>query len=224
MDGESFGRQARTPAMTAVGDMYAYKVPSTATIGQDQMNRVSVLGTKTVPVKRDYAVRIPSLSSWGFMGGNEATLPHVSATLSISFVNDEASNLGVPLPSGAVRVYEKDAEGQDRYTGAATIADTPKKEHVSLTLANAFDVYAEYRVLNSKKLDKHTIRKSVETVIYNEKKRAVDVRVVQEFDGRWTPVSQTEPGRKLDGSTMQWIIHVEPGGLKKLENTIDMRV
>ena len=216
--------RTRTPAMTAVGDMYAYKVPSTATIGQDQMNRVSVLGTKTVPVKRDYAIRIPTLSAWGYYGGEQVTTPHVSATLSISFVNDAASNLGVPLPSGAVRVYEKDNDGQDRYTGAATIADTPKKEHVSLTLANAFDVYGEYRVVSSKKLDKHTVRKSLETIIHNEKKRAVDVRVVQEFDGRWTTVSETDKGRKLDASTSEWIIHVEPGGLKKLENTIDMRV
>jgi len=221
---DSMRRQiAKRDVAVAVGDLYAYKIPSTATIGQDQMNRVSMLGTRSVPIKRDYAIRIPNLSSWGFGYDGGQTIPHVTATLSLSFVNDEASSLGMPLPAGSIRVYEKDETGQPRYTGAASIADTPKKEHINVTLSNAFDVYAEYKVVKSTRVDKRTIRKSVETILHNEKKSPVVVRLVQSFESRWTPVVQSDIAEKLDAQTAQWKLPLKAGEERKLSYTVEMR-
>lgn len=219
-----FASRAKAPAMVSIGELHAYKIPSTATIGQDQMNRVSVFGTKTVPIRRDFAIRIPTLGAWGFgYDADDATKPHVAATLSIAFVNDEDSNLGIPLPSGSVRVYEKDDEGEERYTGAASIADTPKKEHVNLTLTNVFDVYAEYKVLKSTRLDKHIVRKTVETTIHNEKKASVTVRLVQSYDSRWTPVVESDKSEKIDSMSVQWKLPLKAGEERKLTYTVDIR-
>ncbi len=210
------------PNMT-VGEMHAYKIPSTASIGQDQMNRVSVIGTKTVPIKRDYAIRIPTLSAWGYGYDGSQTQSHVSATLSIAFVNDEASSLGMALPAGAIRVYERDQAGHEDFTGAASIADTAKNEHINLTLSNVFDVYAEYKVLKSARLDKHTIRKTVQTTLHNEKKTTTLVRLVQSYDSRWTPVVESDKSEKLDSQTVQWKLPVKAGEERKLTYTVDIR-
>ena len=206
-----------------VGELHAYKISSVATIGQDQMNRVNLFGSRTVPVKRDYAIRIPSLGEWGYevAGGN--SLPHVSATLSISFVNNEAANLGMPLPSGSVAVYQKDEQGQARYTGAATLGDTPLQEHVNLTLTNVFDVYAEYKVLSSQRIDKHTVRKTIEVALHNEKRLPVWVRLVQGFEGHWRPIQESEKSVKLDGGTTQWTVQVSPDVPKAVTYTIELR-
>jgi len=219
----SFARDAMAAAPSipaaSVGEMYAYKVPSTATIGQDQMNRVSMLGTRSVPVKRDYAIRIPGLAAWGYEYYGSQPQGRVPATLSISFENTEASNLGLPLPSGTVRVYD-----QKQFVGAATIGDTAKKEHVHMTLSNVFDVYSQYRVVKSKQLDKHTVRKTVEAVLHNEKPSAIDVRVVEGFDGRWTTVEESDKGTKLDSETEQWTLHLKPGEERVLSFTVDLKV
>jgi hypothetical protein len=213
----------RPASPEAVGDLYAYKVPSTATIGQDQMSRVSMLGTKAVPIKKDYAIRLPSLGSWYFADGGAQAIPHITATLSISFVNDESSNLGMPLPSGSVRVYDKDADGHEIYTGAASIGDTPKKEHVNLTVSNVFDVYAEYKVLKTTRVDKHNVRQSVEAILHNEKKSPATVRMVQGYESRWTPVVEPEKYEKLDALTAQWKILLQPGEERKVDYTVDLR-
>lgn len=206
----------------AVGELFAYRVPSRATIGQDQMSRVSMLGTKVVPIKKDYAIRIPALGAWYSTYGPQS-VPHISATLSIAFDNSERSNLGMPLPSGAVRVYSKDNDGQVRYTGAATIADTPRNEHVNLTLSNVFDIYAEYRVLKSSRVDKHAIRQSIEATLHNEKNSPIAVRVVQSGDARWKPVSESDTSEKLDAVTAQWKIPLRAGEVRKLTYSVDLR-
>ena len=217
------GLTSNTPRMT-VGDLYAYKIPAHATIGIDQMNRVSVLGTRTVPVKRSYSIRIPTLTIDGYVddgGGSRHT--HVNAAVALNFVNNVASNLGIPLPGGSVRVYEKDEMGHERYTGADTIRDTAKQEHVALTLSDAFDVFGSYKVLKSERIAKHRIRKTVETYLHNEKKSAVEIRVVQNILNRWWPVSESLTSEKLDADTIQWVVAVKPGETKKLTFTVDMK-
>jgi len=221
--GGELGQRGFRSDYAAVGELYAYKIPSVATIGQDQMNRVSLLGTKTVPIKRDYAIRVPALSIWGYDFDGRQSVPHTTATLSIAFVNDEASNLGLPLPAGSISVYEKDKEGQTRLTGAASIGDTAKNEHVNLTLTNVFDVYAEYRVLKTAHVGKHTVRKTVEVVLHNEKRLPVDVRLVQSYYAQWTPVVESDKSEKLDSSTVQWKLRLEAGDQRKLTYTVDMK-
>ena len=210
-------------AYGAVGDIYAYKVPSTATIGQDQMNRVSVLGTCEVPIKRDYAVRLSPISYWGYEGDYESQ-NHIPATLSISFVNDKDSHLGIPLPAGDVKVYDADSDGNAILTGAATIRDTTKNEHVNLTLSNVFDVYCEYKIVRSERIDKHTVRKTVQATLHNEKRKSIDLRLVQSIYGSWKPVKESSPSKKLDSNDIQWIIPMESSSEKKLIYSIDFRI
>jgi len=210
---------------SSVGDLYAYKIPSTASIGVDQMNRVSVLGTRTVPIKKIYSVQIPTLTSWGYIDEDPSTRSHrhVPALVSMVFSNDKGSNLGVPLPAGSVRVYEKDDSGQARYTGADHIADTPKNERVSLTLSGAFDVYAGYSVLKSEKIAKKKLRKTVAVTLHNEKKTSVQMRLVQDFSNPWSLVSETSKSEKVDSNSLQWNLQLKPGEQRRVLFTIDIK-
>lgn len=212
-------------AREIVGDLYAYKIPLPATIGMDQMNRVSVLGTRTVPVTRTYSIRIPTLSSWGYAddGWTNRSIPHASATVSLDFTNDAASHLGIPLPSGQVRVYERGSAGQEQYTGADQIADTPKDERVHLTLSNAFDVYGSYRVVKSEHPSKHIVRKTVEATIVNEKKSPLMVRLVQDYGSRWTCVDESLKSEKLDANTVLWKVPVRAGDRTVLKYVVDLK-
>jgi hypothetical protein len=190
-----------------VGDLYSYKVPSPATIGQEQLNRVRMMVGEAVPVKKDYSVR---LSDYAF-GGRQ------NAQVSVSFTNSPASGLGQPLPAGAVRLYE----GTSAYVGAATLADVPKDERVSLTLSDAFDVYVKSKRLSQRRLDKQTYRTAYEVELHNEKQTPVDVRVVHGIGGRWKLPSESTRSVKLDAETAQWTVPVPAGGKVILRYSID---
>ena len=206
----------------SVGEIYAYKVPSTASIGQDQMNRVSMLGTRTVPIKKDYAVRLPELNAWSYDEG-QATPNHVRATLSIAFENDKNSDLGMPLPAGEFRVYDRVSNGKDQFVGSAGLPDTAKDERVNMTISDVFDVYAQYRVVSTKKVDKHTLRKVIQVVTHNERNQPTVVRLVQSTGGLMHRVEESELSKKLDSTTSQWTITVPSGQEKRLTYTVDLR-
>ncbi len=213
----------RNAARITVGESYAYKIPSLASIGQDQMNRVSVLGTRVVPIKRDYSIRLPYLSDSGFAEEEVGQSRHTSAVLSLMFVNDASSKLGVPLPSGVVRVYEKDRDGQERYIGASSIADTSKKEHVSLAMSKVFDVYSSEHVIESKRIRKHLLRKAVEVTLHNEKDTPITIRLVQSFAGQGEPYFESNKSEKIELNTRQWKVLVKAGEDKKVKYILDVR-
>jgi hypothetical protein len=129
----------------------------------------------------------------------------------------------MPLPSGAVRVYDPGADNQLRYTGAAQINDTPKDAHVALTLSKVFDVYGQLKTIRRDKIDKKTVRKTVELVLHNEKQSAVTVRLVQPFGGQWKIVTESIASKKLDASNAQWLIDVPAGGETTLKYVVNLR-
>lgn len=191
----------------AVGELIAYPYVSTATIRQDQMNRVRMMEAPRAKIARDYSVRLP----WNAQAPGGASDQRLKATLAINFTNDEASGLGLPLPGGAVRVYEPSGTGAPNYIGAATIADTPKGARASLTLSEVFDVYARPKLISSKRLDKKRVRNTIEVRLHNEKKTAVQIRVVQGFWGSWKVESESVKSTRPDGATAQWLVPVSAG-------------
>ncbi|HTQ11787.1 MAG TPA: DUF4139 domain-containing protein [Fimbriimonadaceae bacterium] len=205
----------------AVGELYAYKVPAPANVGEEQMNRVKMLSSATVPIKRDYSIRIDNAGYYDYP--YYASNPQrQNAQLAISLVNDDKSGLGMPLPAGAVRIYDQTSSDATAFVGAAGMGDTPKNQHVDLTLSKVFDVYAESRsVAPDKRIDRRTIRKSFETVIHNEKKAAVDVRVVETLYGKKHLVSESVKGVQINVVTRQWNVHVDAGGQATLAWTAD---
>lgn len=203
----------------AVGELYAYKVPSLASVGQEQMNRVKMLTSERVPIQKDYSVRLATSGSYDY--GYAQNPQRQNAQLAISLVNNAKAGLGMPLPAGAVRIYDATSSDSTAFVGAASLGDTPKDQHVNLTLSKVFDVYSDSRTVTTKRIDKRTIRKTFETVLHNEKKAPVDIRVVQSFYGKKHLVSETEAGKQIDSDTRQWNIHVDAGGQKTLTWTAD---
>lgn len=83
----------------------------------------------------------------------------------ISFYNKNENGLGIPLPSGKIRFYEKDSENINYFIGENKIEDTPKNELINLKIGQDFD-----SILNVKLLDKvYDNKKQLYTVEYTIK-------------------------------------------------------
>jgi hypothetical protein len=209
---------------TTVGDFHAYTIKSTATIVQEQMNRLLLLSSDRVPVIKDYSTRPPVLSSWDdlYNWGPPSRSRRGTVAVALTFANGEKEGLGVPLPQGAIRLYEPDATGALRYAGAASLEDTPKEAKVNLTIARAFDVYTEWRLAKRQQVNKHTVRKTVELTLHNEKQTPVNLRVVQSFSGRWKIVAEPIKHANPDAGLAQWVVNVPAGGKALFRYVVDL--
>src|SRR5690606_16111972 len=70
----------------------------------------------------------------------------------LRFKNDEAHDLGMPLPSGRMRVSQlDDADDSYEFIGESVIDHTPRNEHVTIKLGNAFDVVGERKQTDYKR-------------------------------------------------------------------------
>jgi hypothetical protein len=194
------------------------------TIVQEQMNRLLMLASARVPVTRDYSARLPALGPWddGYAWGAASPPQRGSVQVALTFFNRAKAGLGVPLPQGAIRIYEPDRARSLRYAGAAAIQDTPKEQKVQLTLARAFDLFTEERMVKKQRLNKRTVRKQIEVVLHNEKPVAAELRVVQGFGGRWKVVQESQPHVNLNADNAQWRVHLPAGGKVTLGYTVDL--
>ncbi|MCL5278420.1 MAG: hypothetical protein M1376_00755 [Planctomycetes bacterium] len=61
------------------------------------------------------------------------------------FQNTKANHLGMPLPRGRVRFYQRDDDGKLEFIGENTIDHTPRDETVRVYTGDAFDLVGERR-------------------------------------------------------------------------------
>ena len=221
------GSMRKMAAPEAVGDNYMYKIDKPTTVVQDQMNRLLMLSSNHVAVKKDYSTQAPTLTAWddisyGWGVDTQSKRGHVA--VSMTLFNREANGLGQPLPQGAIRMYETDAGGSLRYAGAAGIDNTPKDARADLTLAQAFDLYTEWNSVKTQKLSKHTLRKQITIVLHNEKAVTTPIRVAQSFEGRWKIVKESTMHRNLNAQQTDWTVTVPAGGTTRLTYTVDFTI
>lgn len=130
----------------------------------------------------------------------------------LSFQNRVENGMGVPLPSGRVRVAKLDtADGSMEFIGEDRIDHTPKNETLLLKLGSAFDVVGERRQVDFKvDSNRNTMTEEIEVRIRNRKDEPVTV-VVKENLYRWTnwKITQTnQPYEKRDSRTVHFPVAV----------------
>ena len=132
----------------------------------------------------------------------------------LAFENRKEDGLGIPLPSGRIRVSKLDeADGSFEFIGEDTIDHTPKNEEVMIKLGNAFDVVGERRQVSFTR-GKKWIVESFEIKIRNHKDQSVEVQI-QEHLYRWTNAKITKSShnhKMLDSRTMHIPVTVEKDG------------
>lgn len=215
---------SRFSAPQALGDLHSYAVKNPTTVLQEQMNRLLMLESKSVKAIRDYNTRFPNLNSYFGMWGGEISKQKCTTAVALTFYNTEQNGLGEPLPNGAIRLYEPDAAGIAQFIGAGSIGDTPKEEKVYLTLANAFDVFSEWRLVQNKQIDKKTVQKTVEATLHNQKTRPVSLRMIQDYSGYWKMIQESEKSVKLNAYQSQWTIRLPANSKTVLRYTVEMKM
>jgi len=147
-------------------------------------------------------------------GKNFGVTSNAKVEVFLAIENSEEDGLGIPLPSGRIRVSKlDDADGSFEFIGEDTIDHTPKNEEVMIKLGNAFDVIGERRQTNFSR-GKNWVVESFEIKIRNHKDQAVAVQI-QEHLYRWSNTKISNMSHKhemLDSRTMHIPVMVAADG------------
>src|SRR5882672_1704264 len=142
----------------------------------------------------------------------------------LSFRNRSEDGMGVPLPSGRVRVAKLDsADGSLEFIGEDRIDHTPKNETVQLKLGSAFDVVGERRQVDFKvDSNRNTMTEEIEVKSRNRKDEPVRV-IVKENLYRWTNWKITQMNQayeKQDSRTIHFPVTVAADGETVVRYTV----
>jgi hypothetical protein len=210
-------------------EYHEYSLPKPVTLADREMTQVELIRTTNVSAVRsfiydgstvkvdNYGLDYAQLDS-GF--GTESTS---KVAITSEFRNDAANHLGVPLPEGLVHFYRPDSQGHLQFSGDSNIGNTAQNEIVRAATGYAFDLVGErvqtdYRVND----DGRTADESFEIKVRNHRKNAAEVRV-WEHPCRWRQweiTAQSDPFKKVNQQTFEFVVSVPPDAEKKITYTI----
>jgi hypothetical protein len=139
------------------------------------------------------------------------------------FKNEEKAGLGMPLPAGNVRVYQKDSKGGVLFTGEDRIDHTPKDEDVTVHIGNAFDIVAERKQTDYKRIDNHVWEMEFEITLRNHKDSPITVQVDEPIGGDWEMLSSSYKFTKTAAFAAQFNVPVDKNGTSVLKYRVRAR-
>ena len=139
------------------------------------------------------------------------------------FRNTEANKLGLALPKGKVRFYSQDGDRQLEFVGENTIDHTPKGEVIRVLTGNSFDLVGERRQVNQTEDGANRVAtQTIEVKLRNRKAEPVVIRVREHATrgGNWTLTAQSQPHEKVDATTFEFAVPLQPNEEKVVTYTI----
>ena len=151
---------------------HIYKIPFRETIENKQQKQISFIDKKEIAY-----VQYGTHTNSYFERYDEQKLVFKNT---IKFKNTKANNLGLALPTGIVRMYQKDSTDETHFIGEERVHNIPEDENVTLTIGTLFDAVGE------KTISKYVARKdyrNVETTynIRNQGQAALILKIKEQI-------------------------------------------
>lgn len=217
-DGRAY--RAKTMAMAAEMDSsmaeeqmfeyHLYSLSRPTTIKDNQTKQVALLQAGQVPCRKEFLLQGNShyyQSQYGELGKK------IKIGVYVEVANSKDNNLGMPLPKGVVRVYKKDSKDRLQFVGEDRIDHTPENEIVRLKLGDAFDITANKKQTDFKKLSgfsryNYVYESAYQIELKNGKKEPVIVKVMEPVPGDWEIMQESLLHVKAASNTAVWKVEV----------------
>jgi hypothetical protein len=205
--------EAAGMSQEALFEYHLYTLERPTTIADNQIKQVALMSAASIPVKKELLFEGQNYYYSGQYGELGQKL---KAGVFVEFTN-KGEGLGIPLPKGVVRMYKKDSKGNAQFIGEDRIDHTPKNETVRLKLGDAFDVTADRKQTDFRKLGgtsryNYIFESAYQITIKNAKNEAVTVKVSEPMPGDWQIQSESHPHTKAAANTAVWDITVPAEG------------
>ena len=199
----------------AFSEYHLYTLGRKTSVEDKETKQISLLQGSGVPVEKVFIVN----GQYYYYRNQQAPGAPLKDPVLVyyKFKNEEKNGLGIPLPAGNVRVYQKDSKGGILFAGEDHIDHTPKDEQVSIHIGNAFDVVAEHKQTDFKHVDTHTWEFEYEVTLRNHKDIPIVVQVNEPIGGDWEMLSSTYKFTKTAAFAAQFNVPVAKDGTSVLK-------
>lgn len=210
----------------ALFEYHLYSLAEPTTIADNQSKQVSLLAAPDAKVRKELLVQ-------GGSGVYQRALGELAQDLDVKvyleIINDEASNLGLPLPAGTLRVYKRDASGNAQFIGEDAIEHTPKNETIKVLLGQSFDLTAERKQTAFTKRSgsgpwQYEYDSAFDILVKNAKPEPAQVRLQETIPGDWRILEESAPHEKGNAHTAVWTLEVPAEGSIELSYRVRVRL
>jgi hypothetical protein len=197
-------------------EYHLYTLGRKSTINNNEVKQIEFITPALgVPVKKLYIYERGQQQIYG--PGRQSNKVQVK----LEFENTKENNLGIALPKGKVRVFKKDPADENlEFVGEDRIDHTPSKEKLLLYIGNAFDVVAEYTLVDSQH-ERRMTRETHKIELRNRKAEAITVFVDEKFPQwvNWTIDKTTHNYEKRDANTARFEVPIKADSTATLQYT-----
>lgn len=200
------GKKGLTEAssMEPMIDYHRFKLPFKTAVGEKESKQAVLFAPTDVAVDHYYKYE------WS------ETKSDVKSV--IAFMNDEKSGLGMALPPGRISIYDR---GSGAFLGSGEFDGAPANEKAEITIGTAFDIKAQRKRTDHRKLSRNKNQDSFEIEIRNHKADEIKMIVTEKLYGYWKIVDKSDDFAKKDFQTVEFEITVPAGETKKIEYTVE---
>jgi hypothetical protein len=221
---KSMAGAANAPApfqQESFSEYHLYSLNRRTSIFNQESKQISLLSASRFPLRKVYVV---NGQSYYYRGASQPGAPIKDLVqVFYKFKNEEKAGLGMPLPAGTIRVYQADSRGGSLFVGEDHIDHTPKDEEISLHIGNAFDIIAERKQTDYKKLSDRLYEFEYEITLRNHKEAPVTVEVNEPIGGDWEMVSSSYKFTKTAAFAAQFQVPVDKDGTSVLKYRVRVR-
>ncbi|MGB9467522.1 MAG: DUF4139 domain-containing protein, partial [Candidatus Acidiferrum sp.] len=199
-------------------EYHLYTLGRRTSVEDKETKQISLLQGSGVPVEKIFVV---NGQNYYYHNRQNPGSPLKDAVMVYyKFKNDEKAGLGIPLPAGNVRVYQKDSKGGILFVGEDRIDHTPKDENISVHIGNAFDVVCERKQTDYKSIASNTWEMEFEITLRNHKDTPITVQVNEPVGGDWEMLNSTYKYTKTSAWAAQFNVPVDKNGTSVLRYRI----
>lgn len=204
-------------------EYHLYTLQRPATVNNNETKQIGLLESPSVTV--DKRMIVDSMMHFGryFPTEGEIGTGDIKPQVRIEFVNNQENALGIPLPKGRVRIYQRDKSGSVQLLGEDNIDHTPKDEKVSLVVGRAFDVVANRKRTNFSRISDRTVQESFEIELRNRKDTPENVDVIERHYGDWKVLNKSMDFEKASAETMVFKVPLKAGEVRKVIYTLETK-
>jgi len=147
--------------------------------------------------------------------------PTVETWLSVQ--NDTSQGLGVPLPQGIIKVFQRTVDGSLLYVGENKSPITPTGKSLSLRVGSTKEITAEMQQTDHRRLGKQVVESGYRLDLKNTTTSSRQVTVFQNVTGEWKILRETHPHEEED-KRLKWTLNLAPQEEVSLRYRIRMNV
>ncbi|MDW7771627.1 MAG: DUF4139 domain-containing protein [Desulfobulbaceae bacterium] len=191
-------------------EYHLYTLERPTSIRDNQTKQVALLQAGQVPCRKELVLQG---ADYYYRGQYGELGEKMKIGVFVEVANTKENNLGLPVPKGVIRVYKKDSRDRLQFVGEDRIDHTPENETLRLKLGDAFDVTANRKQTDFKKVSGFTrydyvFESAYRLELKNAKKESVTVKVVEPLPGDWEILEESLHHEKPTSSTAVWQVEV----------------